>query len=117
MVGESDKEDNRKPAAKKRLQNNNDVYVGTTTRAKMMRLENHANESEVCETKEFQRSIKTTIGKWHTKEQHMAFITKIEKLRDEAIMASTRNYYDYLIKESIKERGYKMNSSSPVWPA
>ena len=26
MVGESDKEDNQKPAAKKRLQNNNNVY-------------------------------------------------------------------------------------------
>ena len=34
------------------------LYEGTTTRAKTMRLENHANESEVCETEEFQRSIK-----------------------------------------------------------
>ena len=46
MVGESDKDDNQKPAAKKRLQDNNDVYQGTTTRAKKMRLENHAIESK-----------------------------------------------------------------------
>ena len=31
---------------------------------------------------------------------------KWKDFRDEAITASTRNYYDYLIKESIKERGY-----------
>ena len=179
MVEESDKEeDNRKPAAKKRLQDNNDLFEGTTTRAKKMRLENHANESEVCETEDFQKSTEKKIKKkrntggqevqkpgrnkiggiftknkddllqrnirrgltsegrvpiacdgkdmdmktmaemesfvqhcfkdwkWHTKEQHKAFITKMERLRDEAITASTRNYYDYLIKESIKERGY-----------
>jgi hypothetical protein len=44
--------------------------------------------------------------KWHTKEQHKAFITKMKNLGDEAITASTRNFYDYLIKESIKERDY-----------
>ena len=44
------------PAAKKGLQDNNDLFEGTTTRAKKMRLENHANESEVCETEDFQKS-------------------------------------------------------------
>ena len=36
------------------------------------------------------------------------FHYKMEKLRDKAITASTKNYYDYLIKESIKERGYAL---------
>jgi hypothetical protein len=38
MVDEGEKEDNQKPAAKKQLQNNSNVYEGTTTRAKKMKL-------------------------------------------------------------------------------